>query len=149
MWTAFLLVAINPSWQPAIDRVDCAVVNHVYNGDGALVLDQIYWQNWNPRLCRWDIVDWRMLIGCRIIDEAVAIQWAKDNPNGPPYVADWVGGHATPRHDGTHWVSDWYDEKSKKWRRVVATQVVESWTLGDPELAGREILAEHLRRKLR
>ena len=144
-----ILFAINPQSHPAFDRVDSVVVNHVYSNDGRLTIDQVYWRDWSVNSCCWNVVDWRMLVDVRRPNAEAEQQWNRENPDGPPYVAEWIGGHATPRRDGRYWVSDWYDEKSKKWRRVVADQYAETWTDFDEELKAREILPEHLRRKLR
>jgi len=149
MYTILLLLAINPPSQPTFDRVDRVELSHVYNDSGALVLDQVIWHSWSVNDCRYQVVDWRLLQGCRRHDQATADQWCRDNPEGPPYVAEWLGGHATPHREGSYWVSDWFDEKTRTWRRVLADQMLETWTLGDPELAEREVLPEARRRKLR
>jgi hypothetical protein len=143
-----LLLAINPQSHQTFDRVDRVVISHVYNGDGGLALDQVYWQRWSVNFDRWDIVDWRLLEGVRRHDQQACEQWTRENPEGPPYVAKWIGGHATPRREGRYWVSDWFDAKSKKWRRVVADQVLELWDACDPELLAREVLSEANRERL-
>lgn len=146
---SLVLILIALVYRPTVDHCDRVEVNHVYNGDGSLVLDQVIWWRWNVRQCHWEVIDWRLIQGGRKVDDEKRRQWDKDNPDGPPYVAEWIGGHATPQRDGCVWVSDWHDEKSRKWRRVIATQCLETWTSFDRELVEREVLGESQRCHLR
>lgn len=149
MHMILLLLALNPASQPVFDAVDRVEVNHFYNGDGCLVFDQIIWWDWNVSHSRWDVVDWRLLKDVRKVIEADQREWDRNFPDGPPYVAEWIGGHATPHHEPCGWVSEWYDEKTLKYRRVVAKTCDESWTDFDRELIEREQLPEQHRRRLR
>jgi hypothetical protein len=149
LFAILLLLAINPQSHLAFDRVDRITISHVYNGDGSLVLDQVIFETWSVNSCRWEVIDWRLLEGVRRHDQQACEAWQRENTDGPPYVAAWIGGHATPRREGRYCISEWLDGKSKKWRRVVADQVFERWDDFDPELRAREILPEAMRRKLR
>jgi len=125
MYAILLLLAINPPSQPTFDHVDRITISHVYGRDGGLQIDQLVFESWNVNSCRWDVIDWRLLEGVRRHDQQTCEAWQRENPEGPPYVPEWIGGHATPRCEGRYWVSDWFDAKSKKWRRVVADQACE------------------------
>ena len=100
------------------DRVDVVELNHFYNGNGELVFDQVVWWDWNSAESRYDVVDWRLLKGVRRENEEDKRKWDNEHPDGPPYVPEFVGYHATPRRIRDEWVSDWHDEKSGR-RRVV------------------------------
>ena len=148
MFYVLLLLAISPPSHPKIDFVDRVEVNHVYSDAGELVFDQICWWAWSLDDDRFHVVDWRLLRGVRSGDPDGEMKWALTHPDGPPYVAEWIGGHATPRRERCGWVSEWYDEKSRKWRRVVATTCIESAFCVDIELNERLILPESRRRGL-
>lgn len=149
MYSILLLLALNPPSQPTVDVVDRVEINHFYNDDGNLVFHQLILWNWSHHDDRFEVVDWRILRGVRRCDPLKKAQWKAEHPDGPPYVPEWIGGHATPHKERCGYVSEWYDEKSRKNRRVVATTFIETWTDVDREIVNREYLPPHKRRNLR
>ena len=148
MHTLLLLLAMNPFGRPLLDFVDRVEVNSVFNCDGSLVFDQVFFSDWNEDESRHDVVAWRILKDVRKHDAADAIRWNAEHPDGPDYLPRFIGGHATPHREPCGWVSEWLDEKCGRWRRVVARECI--WTSSDydRELAEREIMPESDRRRL-
>lgn len=144
-----LLLALNPLDHAIHDAVDRIEVNHVYNQDGGLSFDQWIGWDWNIRKSRWDVVAWRMMRDVRRECQMQKRQWEREHPDGPPYVAEWIGGHAEPTRIVNGWVSQWYDEKSHRLRRVTSSTYIETWTHWDREVVERQILSESMRRQLR
>jgi len=144
-----LSLAIIPGERVTIEHVDRVEINHVYNPHGHLVLDQVIWWNWSLSEDCWRVVDWRMLKNVRRHDDQQAARWNADHPDGPPYVARWIGGHATPHRVPGGFASQWWDETSGKRRQVKATTRLETWTAHDRELIERETLPEANRQRLK
>lgn len=146
-----LLFLIFPVRMPVVDHVDMVELNHFYQtSDGSHVFDQLIWYSWNIDQHRYDVIDWRLLRGVRY--EVTAKQ--KENhrlgigPDPCPPVGKWKGGHATPVMRDGRYVSQWQDDKTRTYRRVIATTMRETWTIYDPELAARELLPQMQRRGL-
>jgi hypothetical protein len=135
------------------EQVDRIEVNHVFGGNGALVIDQIIFWDWNARSSRFDVVDWRLLKSVRYeITDEQRLQWQRDGGRRvPPPVGNWRGGHAYPKmnHAKDIYVSEWFDERTELWREVTAPIFLETWTPYDRELVERTILPQKDRRRLR
>ena len=152
MITVLLLaISINPTvGHPVAENVDRIELNHLYNGDGRLILDQVIWWDWNYSQDRFDVVDWRLVKNCRIIEPDRKREWDTQHPDGPPYVPRAVSTHCCPRVgiDNRNPVCDWFDEKTRRNRCISAKTYIETWTLIDPELQAREDLPQQERRGL-
>lgn len=150
---ALLALGLLPRDAPVEDAVDRIEVNHVYDGNGNLVIDQIIFWEWNARHSRFDVVDWRLLKGVRneITDEQRRAWRCAGADRAPPPVGKWRGGHAYPKlnHEQGVYISEWFDERADQRRRVTAPIFLETWTTGDRELAERRVVPQCERRKLR
>jgi len=136
-----------PREQCCRDVVDVIEVNHVLDGNGSLVFDQVIFWRWRPLESHYRVVGWRML---RNVREEPPIKQMRAEPKcwKPP---KWKGGHATPirRHDrGGWWLSQWRDEKDRVFREVAAPMYRETWTLHDPEVDDRKWLPDNRREGL-
>ena len=148
MYFVAIILAANPQFATLFDVVDRVEVNSVFNCDGKLVFDQAIWWRWNSDESRFDVADWRILIGVRRRNEAAAIRWAANNFHGPDYLPEFVGGHATPRSEQCGFVSEWLDERHNCWRRVVASECVWTSSNYDREVFERDVLPESKRIRL-
>lgn len=105
------------------DDVDLIEVNHFYDCEGRLVFNQIIYYDWSHDDARYQIRDWRLL---------------KDHDQIP--TRDWRNGG---------YRSEWVDFKQRNGlRSISAVSVRETWTLHDPELDERAILAQEKRKEL-
>ena len=151
MFSVLLAIALNPVGRTVEQHVDRIELNHLYDGDGRLVLDQVIFWEWSRSDCRFHVVDWRLIKNCRIPSEEQKREWDTSHPDGPPYVPRAIAVHAWPDVgiDDCNPVCDWYDEKTRENRRVTGRTFIETWTLNDPELRNREVLPQNRRRGLR
>jgi len=143
--TALLLLAAAPAEPPLVERVDRIEINHVYDHDGGLILDQIILWDWNPAESRFDVVDWSILRDCRQEDAADCRRWQREHQDGPPYVGRFTPGDPliVPVRGGG------YLDFSHPTRRITAPILLETWTDHDREMFERAILPELSRRPLR
>lgn len=155
MWTTLALLALGmlPRDSVVAEQVDRIEVNHVYDGKGNLVIDQIIFWDWNAWHSRFDVVDWRLLKGVRAeVTDEQRCEWRRDGGKCvPPPVGVWCGGHAYPNvnHVQDTYVSEWFDERTELWRKVTSPIFLETWTTYDRELVERPILPQKDRRRLR
>ena len=63
MTICVLLVALAIAPQPAVleDRVDVVELNHFYDGEGRLVLDQLVFYDFCQATCRHQVRAWRLV----------------------------------------------------------------------------------------
>ena len=155
MWSTIALIAFGtlPRDSVVAERVDRIEVNHVYDNQGNLVIDQVIFWDWNTRKSRFEVVDWRLLrrVRAEITDEQRR-EWRRAvRKTTPPPVGTWRGGHAYPNvnHAQGTYISEWFDEKTELWRQVTAPIFLETWTDFDRELVERNLLPEKDRRRLR
>jgi len=120
--TAFCLIltGYEPAPFSACDTVDVIEINHYYDDQGQLVLDQMIFYDWSPRKSHYDVRAWRLLKS--------PIQTPRKDVATGRYVAIWRDG--------------------KTIRKVLAKNVRESWTQYDPEMVERRFLAREQRRDL-
>lgn len=141
MWWIVLVVATNPllpSRTVVVDHVDRIEINHVYDGDGNHVLDQVIFWDWIPGESDFQVVDWRLLKDVRDpITDRQRHAW-RIRPCSPPPVGRWRGGHAYPRPVGDdRYVSEWFDGRHEVWRKVSSPLFLRTWTSYDRELVER------------
>lgn len=127
------LLAIVPydylSGGTVVERCDLVEVNHLHDGCGQHVFDQVIFWDWSPRECRFTVRAWRMV---------------KKPEQTPTY--DW---------DRSVWSATWTESVAAPWtevrmlREVRSDSFRETWTQYDPELVEREILPQERRRGLR
>ena len=138
-----------------IDRVDLIEINHFYDGNGRLVLDQIVFYDFNSFKSEYECIDWRLIKNGRkkyskeeLFKKKVEI--LKSKVEKPPFVPEWIGCSEVPLYNRRNrmWVSRFYDYKDRKYRVVQSTCYRETWTLVDVELANREIFPRGQRREL-
>jgi hypothetical protein len=114
---------LNPSNEPLNETVDLIEINHFHDDQGRPLFDQLLFYDWSDEQGRFQVRDWRLM---------------KSNHQVPLPSA----------RDGEH-VAVWSDCKSRDMIRATRARIVrETWTQYDPELAEREYLPEHKRRKL-
>ncbi len=102
------------------DEVDIIELNHVYDGDGQLVLRQLIFWEWRPQAARHHVVAWRL--------------WKVGEPRP---LRDWPrGGYTLLFHDG------------QILRCVRAEVFRETWTQFDREISDRRRLSQDGRRGL-
>ena len=103
------------------DDVDTIELNHVYDGDGRLILSQLIFWNWNEHSARPHVVAWRL--------------W---KPGQPTPLRDWLrGGYVLWLRDG------------QTLREIRSPAFRETWTQFDPEIQDRSRLSQDRRRGLR
>lgn len=155
MWSTVALLALGmlPRDSFGVEHIDRIEVNHVYDGDGHLVIDQIIFWGWNANSSRFEVVDWRLLKNVRDeITDKQRREWrCAGGKSVPPPVGKWRGGHAYPgvNYAEDAYVSEWFDERSDVWRRVTSPIFLETWTMYDRELVERALLPQSRRRHLR
>ncbi|MFO0869907.1 MAG: hypothetical protein U0935_13315 [Pirellulales bacterium] len=110
-----------PRDEVTVDRVDLVEVNHFYDDQGKLVLDQLIFYDWCSAACRFQVRAWRLLKTPAQLPQREAVDGQ--------YVARWHDGHIL--------------------RKVYARQFRETWTQFDPELMEREYLPKDKRRDLK
>lgn len=114
-------ICLSPSNDVLADQVDLVEINHFYDEQGRLVLDQIIFYDWSAAQARYQVRAWRLL--------KTPAQIPRRDWNGKQFVAIW--------HDGD------------TLRKVRANQLRESWTQYDPELVEQQYLAKEKRVELR
>ncbi len=93
--------------QPVLeDHVDLIEVNHHYDENGWLVMDQVIFYQWCPVKSRYRVRDWRPLKSFTQVP-------TKDHSSGK-FITTWKDG--------------------RNYRRITADQFRETWTAFDPEL---------------
>lgn len=160
------------------DEVDLIEINHLYNDDGSLILDQIIYYKMKPTYVfedgnrvggyGFEVVDWRSipkslaretLSGKELIDKRNAFiqEWKKKYPKSipPPFTPSFNGGSYVPRKEYS--TGDYYQiffdteySQSSSFlpRKIKAKAVIETWTQYDPELEARELVPDDRRIKL-
>lgn len=117
---AALILAVVPLAEPLRERCDVIELNHMYDGEGRLVFDQVIFWDWTPDECRYQVRAWRI------------VKWPSQIPERDHARACW----RTVFRDG-------------EVLRVVESQSMgETWTQYDPEVFEREVLPIHRRRGL-
>lgn len=101
-----------------VERVDLLEVNHYYDENGAHLLDQILFYEWDAKEAIYQVRAWRLL--------KVATQYPKSINEG--YETKWREGASQ--------------------RRVISKKFRETWTQYDPELLERRNLPREERREL-
>ncbi len=119
--TCIAVLCLNPATDVVSDRVDLVEVNHFYDEQGRLVLDQIIFYDWSLVQARYNVRAWRLL--------KTPAQIPQRNWKSQEFVAVW--------HDG------------ETLRRVRADLLRESWTQYDPELLEQQYLPKEKRRELK
>jgi hypothetical protein len=113
----------NPVEEVALDRVDLIELNHFYDEQGRLVLDQLIFYDWSPVDSRYHVRAWRLL---RTPAQIPLRNWRDRN-----------------------FVAIWHDCKDRDvLREVHARMLRETWTAYDPELVEREFVPQDKRRDL-
>jgi len=108
----------NPQEVVAVDIVDLVEINHQYDEQGNLVLDQIIWYDWDRAKKKYEVRAWRLL----------------KRPN------------QTPIKSGNFWVAVWNDGPIL--RQVKSRQFRETWTQYDREIRERQSLTPNKRKPL-
>jgi len=151
-WVAVLLLAAQPRESAILDRVHRIELNHMFSPDtGKYLFTQYIFWNFNESESRWDVVDWRMCRGCRLLTDEERIDWNRHHPRGPPKTLEC--GTYIPRRvwhrEAVSYAVEWRDEKTgANWRRVEAPIWLQSWTVFDPEVEARSVLPPDKRRRL-
>lgn len=107
-----------------VDYVDKIEINHYYNEDGKLVIDQIIFYDTQR------IIDWRLIedgrktnpTHAKIAEKAQAI-----------YIPDWIGTKMKPQIERGKYVCRFYDKRSHVYRKVIANDFIETSTDYDRE----------------
>jgi hypothetical protein len=116
-------ISFTPPRPAIVDEVDLAVINHVFDEEGRVALDQIIYYDWSSREGRFQVRDWRLL----------------KHPAQIP-LRNWRSNN---------YVAVWQDPNQKDvLRRVHAKILCETWTAFDPELLERDYLPQEKRRCL-
>ncbi len=103
-----------------VDVVDRIEINHVMDHNGAVALDQVIYWDYSPGLAAFVVIDWRTL----------------KNFSQVPY------------RRGLLYVSEFHDTRDSCRRKIVAGEVIETWTTYDAENANQEICDRNERRGL-
>jgi len=142
-----LFLATPPANIVITDDVDRIELNHVFSPAGEYSFSQYIFWDFNARESRFDVVDWRLVRGCRLLAGEQLVEWDRRHPNGPPRV---VCGKYLPRYlwrrDAMFAVE--FADKSAHWRKIRSAAFVQTWTMHDPEIEARAILPPSKRRRL-
>lgn len=111
---------LQPVENIAREQVDLIEINHYYDRQGKLVLDQVIFYEWSAKRGRFQVRDWRPL---KSSNQRPRRDWQRGG-----WLAVWRDGHVL--------------------RKVRASAVRETWTLYDPEVVDRELLPKPLRHRL-
>lgn len=103
-----------------VDYVDRIEINHVIDSQGAVTLDQVIFWDYSPGLSAFVVIDWRTLKSFEQV----------------------------PYKRGLLYVAQWHDTRDNCGRKVIAGEVVETWTAYDAENANQEICDRNERRGL-
>jgi hypothetical protein len=117
---ALLLLALQPVPLVVTDQVDRVEVNHCHDEEGRRYLSQLIFWRWDAEESRHQVIAWRIARKDR--------EWPVIDHRRGVAVLWFMDGHTM--------------------RRVIASQVRETWTLGDPELFERDVLPADRRREL-
>ncbi len=109
----------NPASLITRDNVDLVEINHLYDEQGRLLLDQVIFYDWSPQHRRYNVRAWKLI---------------KSQAQLP-----------TKNRSG-QFVATWHDDRTL--RQIVAKSMVESWTQFDPELVERQFLSKDKRANL-
>lgn len=144
-----LIIAVLPPLGPITDRVTRIELNHVYNGDGDIVIDQIILWDWNKERERFDVVHWLRLSGVRLVgNDGELLDWNRSHPRGPPFIGKFRRNYMVPRREGGIYAAEYWDREAGSMRRIEADIFLETWTSYDREVVEREILPQSQRRGL-
>jgi hypothetical protein len=102
------------------DAADVIELNHLYDGDGRPVFDQVIFWQWHADEGAYHVLAWRL--------------WK--SPAQTPW-REWLAGG---------FVTTWFD--GDRLRLVRSRSYRETWTQHDPELEDRQLLPAHERRGL-
>ncbi len=116
VFLAVAACASNPTSLVTRDSVDLVEVNHLYDEQGRLLLDQVIFYDWSTQHRRYNVRAWKLV---------------KSQSQLPT------------RNRAGAFVATWHDDRTL--RQVVATSMVESWTQFDPELMERQFLPKDKR----
>jgi len=121
MWIVLaLLLTGHIDHDPSLkDNVEMIELNHLYDGQGKLVLDQWIFYDWSGRLSQFVVVDWRR----SKTDIFVSKNWKTGEYNLTFFDGDYL-------------------------RKIRSKIYRETWTQYDPELKNREIVPVEHRRLL-
>ena len=117
---ATALFAAAPQDFATAEEVDLIEVNHYYDENGAHLLDQILFYEWDGRESRYQVRAWRLLKSPH--------QYPRPEIDGEGYETTWREGATT--------------------RVVRSSKFRETWTQYDPELLERRNLPREERREL-
>jgi len=136
------LCHVNPDYCVR-DSFDRAEINHCYDENGALVLDQLLFWDWDHQ-CRGEVCEaWVLIKRRREPTEEEKQAWMRKSEF--PFVAEWKG--LVPRRAPDGWVFDftnrdvYYRVTVKTWR--------ETWTQYDPEVVNRGFVPKKQRKGFR
>ena len=100
-----LLLAILPASEPIVDRVDLIEVNHVYDGRGKHVFDQLIFWDWSED--RYEVRAWRLL--------KTKGQWPEKR--GQDWVATMTDGERLREIRATIFRETWTQYDPEVWER--------------------------------
>lgn len=103
-----------------VDYVDRIEINHVIDAEGKSSLDQIIFWDYSPSLAAFVVIDWRSI---KSVEQL-------------------------PYKRGLLYVAQWHDTRDNCGRKVIAGEVVETWTPYDAEVSNQEICDRNNRRGL-
>ncbi|PQO36668.1 hypothetical protein [Blastopirellula marina] len=110
----------SPAETYLVDHVDLIEINHLYDLQGRLVIDQLIFYQWDSASQRFQVRAWRLL---KTNDQLPRKSWNQDK-----YICHW-------RDMNVH-------------RKVYADNVRETWTTSDPEVLERNMLPIEQRSEL-
>jgi len=148
---AVLFIFCKLSFDPLVveDHFDMVEINHLYNDNGNLVLDQIIYWDWEGD--NFHVVDWRPIKDGRETLTSKEYNIRKNQQpmfrgERLPVVPKWVGSQMVPvKRDNIYRVI-WWD--GNVLRKVTCDVLMTTWTQNDPELEDRELWPKIRRRGL-
>ena len=117
-----------------LDQADVTEVNHYFDQNGKLVLEQVIWWEWSDLESRYQVRDWRLLKSKAVFRNRKLTYF---HPIRRPQFD----------HRRDEYVMAWKD--GEQYRIVRSVSMRETWTFYDPEVADRERLPRSDRRKLK
>ena len=158
-WMAILILMSSiPRDNVIYDHVDFFEINHVYDDEGKLVLDQVVMWDWVTHEGKTEkkVVAWHLLKDCREVltpeefrKKNMAFQeaWRKEygtSIRAPDYVPEFLGHRYCPRkdHRSNTWIMIIPDHK------ITANACMETWTQYDSEIENRKLFSKESRRGL-
>lgn len=115
-----LILATVPHAEPLRERCDAIEVNHMYDGEGRLVFDQVIFLDWTPDESRYHVRAWRL------------VKYPSQIPERD--------------HARNCWRTVFRD--GEVLRVIEAGSMRRTWEQHDPEALEREVLPVHRRRGL-